>query len=139
MKLWFHMFLIMLTEALSVRRDAQVRFLKLQVEILCRKLPGNRVIIDPADRLRLLALGEEVGHDVKDTLLLISFKTYKHWLLEKRIGKQPKKVGRPKIAQNLVDLVIRIAKENVGWGIYRIMGEMKNWVNTWGGHRSGAC
>ena len=31
----------------SARRDAQIRFLKLQVEILQSRLPGNRVIPDP--------------------------------------------------------------------------------------------
>jgi putative transposase len=62
---------------------------------------------------------------VKDTLLLVSFKTYRHWLLEQRIGKQPKKVGRPRVAKELVDLVIRLAKENAGWGINRILGEIK--------------
>ena len=54
MKNWFHMFLIMLAEMFSVRRDAQLRFLKLQNEILKNKLRGNRVIIDPSD-LRVMS------------------------------------------------------------------------------------
>jgi hypothetical protein len=55
------MFLILLCEALSARRGAPVRFLKVQVEILEKKLPGNRVIIDPTDPKRLMALGEELS------------------------------------------------------------------------------
>jgi len=89
MKLWFHMILIMLCEALSVRRDAHIRFLKIQIEIYESKLKGNRVIVEPADRLRLLEAGAEVGHDVKDTLMVVELKTYKRWLLELRRGIQP--------------------------------------------------
>ncbi len=122
---WFHMVLVMLMESLSARRDAQVRFLKLQNEILRKKLPGNRVVIDPTDRKRLLALGAELSHAVQDTLQVVSLKTYRTWQREERDGKQPKKVGRPKLAKELIDLVIRLGKENLGWGINRITGELR--------------
>ena len=46
----FAAFLVMLMEAWSARRDAHLRFLKLQVEMLRSRLPGNRVILDPAER-----------------------------------------------------------------------------------------
>jgi len=48
------------TKAWSTRRDAQIRFLKLQVEMLGQKLPGNRVILSPEDRRRLIRLGGEI-------------------------------------------------------------------------------
>jgi len=66
-----------------------------------------------------------VGHAVQDTLLVVSFKTYKHWLLDQRLGRQPRKGGRPRIAQDLVQLIVRIGKENLAWGIRRIVGELK--------------
>jgi putative transposase len=125
MKLWFHMILIMLCEALSVRRDAHIQFLKIQIEIYESKLKGNRVIPDPAERLRLLEAGAAVGHDVKDSLMIVELKTYKRWLLELKRGIKPKKVGRPPLAQELIDLVVRFAKENTGWGIDRIWGELR--------------
>ena len=40
---WFTAFLVMLMEAWSARRDAHIRFLKLQVQMLRSRLPGNRV------------------------------------------------------------------------------------------------
>lgn len=119
------MFLVMLMEAFSARRDAQVRFLKLQNEILHKKLPGNRVIIEPNDRKRLLALGAELEHAVHDTLQIVSLKTYRAWLRDERGGKKAKKVGRPKLAKDVIDLIIRIGKENLGWGINRITGELR--------------
>jgi hypothetical protein len=75
---WFHALLLLLFEAFAGRRDARVRFLKLQVEIFRKKIPGDRVIIDPTDRKRLLELGTAVGHEVQDILELVSLKTYKH-------------------------------------------------------------
>ena len=59
--------LTLLKERRSARREAHVRFLKLQIEILRLRLPGNRVIPDPVERCRLLKAGEKVGHAVKDT------------------------------------------------------------------------
>jgi hypothetical protein len=44
---WFYVALHLLVEAGAARRDARIRFLKAQVEILRRKLGGNRVIPSP--------------------------------------------------------------------------------------------
>ena len=65
---WLMALLMLLKERWSTRRDAHVRFLKLQVEILRSRLPGNRVIPDPVERRRLLKAGAEVDHAVQDTL-----------------------------------------------------------------------
>ena len=44
---WFYVALHLLLEAGAARRDARVRFLKAQVDILRRKLGGNRVLPSP--------------------------------------------------------------------------------------------
>ena len=49
---WLVALLAVLSEAWSARRDAQIRFLKLQVQVLQPRLPGNRVIPDPLERRR---------------------------------------------------------------------------------------
>jgi len=41
---WFYVLAHLVVEAGATRRDARIRFLKAQVEILRRKLGGNRVI-----------------------------------------------------------------------------------------------
>ncbi|HAU37969.1 MAG TPA: integrase, partial [Phycisphaerales bacterium] len=117
--------LVMLQEKWSARRDAQVRFLKLQVEILQSRLPGNRIIPDPVERRRLLKMGGELDHVVKDTLRIVSIKTYRRWLREEQGGREPKKVGRPRMPKSLRELILRLARENVGWGVRRIVGELK--------------
>jgi|CXWL01.1.fsa_nt_gi hypothetical protein len=63
---WLYILPHLLLEANAARRDARIRFLNAQVEILRRKLGGNRVIPSPEDRALLLALGAELNHNVGD-------------------------------------------------------------------------
>ncbi len=59
---WLMVAFLMLTEAWSVRRDNQIRFLKLQLELYKGKVPGNRVILSPEERRRMLRLGKKLEH-----------------------------------------------------------------------------
>jgi hypothetical protein len=97
---WFYVLSHLLVEAGAARRDARIRFLKAKVEILRRKLGGNRVIPSPDDRARLLAVGQELNHDVADVIGIVNPQTYSRWVEELREGRKPKRVGRPKIARN---------------------------------------
>ena len=111
---WFYVAMHLLMEASAARRDARIRFLKAEVEILRRKLGGNRVIPRPDGRAQLLAIGQELGHDVADVIGIITPQTYCRWVEELHTGRKPKRVGRPKIVRNLRELVVRLAKQNVG-------------------------
>ena len=91
-----------------------MRFLKFQVEILQSRLPGNRIIPDPVERRRLLKMGGELNHAIKDTLRIVSIKTYRRWLRKEQGGREPRKVGRPRMPKSLRELILRLARENVG-------------------------
>ena len=128
---WMMVVFWMLTEAWSIRRDAQIRFLQAQVELLRKKMPGNRVILTPEERSRLLKNGEAVGHKVDDLIGIVSVKTYKRWLREQREGKAPGRVGRPRrMTTSVRALILRLARENVGWGVRRIVGELRKLALT---------
>ena len=122
---WLNSLLLLFREAWSARRDTHIRFLKLQVEILQSRLPGNRIIPDPLERRRLLKIGAEMGHAVEHTLDIIHIKTYRHWLREQRDGCRVGKVGRPRLTKSLRELILRLARDNLGWGARRIVGELK--------------
>ena len=122
---WLSSLLLLFQEAWSARRDAHIRFLKLQVEILQSRLPGNRVIPDPTERRRLLKIGAEMDHAVEHTLDIIHIKTYRHWLRQERDGCKVGKVGRPRLTRSLRELILRLAKDNLGWGARRIVGELR--------------
>ncbi len=125
------MFWSLLAEAWSARRDARVRFLMAQIEMLRDRVPGNRVIVTPEERARLLGLGGAVGHETDDLIGIVSVKTYKRWLREQRSGKAPGRVGRPrKITASVRELILRLAQENTGWGVRRIVGELRKLALT---------
>jgi len=123
---WVSFLFALLAEWYAARRDAQIQFLKLQLDLAMKKIPGNRVILSPEDRTLMLKAGKNLEHHVHDVIKLVSVKTYQRWLREEKDGKEAGRVGRPKkISQELRDLIIRLAKENIGWGVRKIVGELK--------------
>lgn len=77
-------------EAWAACRDVQIRFLKVQVEMLRQRLPGNRVIVSPDERPRLLKLGAELNHQTDDLMGVVSAKPYKRWVRElQMVGSPP--------------------------------------------------
>ncbi|MEM1109516.1 MAG: integrase core domain-containing protein [Planctomycetota bacterium] len=115
----------LLQEWLQRRRDAQVRFLREENRILRSRLDQQRLILAPEERVRLLAIGAELRHQVKDLITVVQFRTYQRWIREQQGGRKPGRVGRPrKIGPQLRQLIVRLAKENPGWGYLRIVGEL---------------
>ncbi len=72
---WLTALFVLSREAWSARRDAHIRFLKLQVEMLQSRLPGNRVIPDPLERRRLMKIGAEMGHAILTNRYGVRFNT----------------------------------------------------------------
>jgi putative transposase len=73
---WFYVALHLLSGADAARRDACIRFLKAQGEILRRKFDGDRVIPSPDDRGRLLAIGQELDQNVAGVIGIVTPQTH---------------------------------------------------------------
>ena len=53
-------------------------------------------------------------HGVEHTLDIVSIKTYRRWLREEQDGRA-RKVGQPRLTGSLPELIIRLARENIGY------------------------
>jgi len=73
---WFFSMLRILIELHLSCCDAQLRMYKAQIDIVMARQDGNRIILSPEERSRLLRIGEELGHQLKDSIPLVTFKTY---------------------------------------------------------------
>ncbi len=117
--------LVFLSQFFIPRHNPQLRLLKAQITILRARIPTQRIILSPAEKAELLRIGEECGHDVDGLLEVAKPATYKRWLTQMRSEHPFKAVGRPRLTQELRDVVICIGSENLLWGYKRIAGELK--------------
>src|ERR1035438_1314832 len=116
---------------LSADRDGQghrIMVLRHQVRILERQL-NARVAYRPVDRAILAALSRLLARwrwrsflVTPETLLCwhreLSRRKWRRW----RSTRGP---GRPPMSDELVELIVRIARENRRWGCVRIQGELR--------------
>ena len=107
------------------RYNAQLQFLEAQIRILRSRVDATRIVPNPAEKAELLRLGAMVGHDVNEIMHIVRPETYRKWVRQARRGIAFKRSGRPRIPMATVNLVLRMADENMRWGYRRIVGELK--------------
>jgi putative transposase len=111
-------------------KDAEILALRHQVLVLERQLRGEKVRFTPADRALLAALLHRLPRAVLCGIrLLVRPETVLRWhrdLLARRHARvsRRKRVGRPPTVRSVRVLVLRLARENSGWGYRRIHGEL---------------
>ena len=92
----------------------------------------NRVLKDQLDgqRVRLAVKDKVLGRRALDEIeTLVTPDTLLAWhrkLIAKKWTYPRKGPGRPRVAQEITDLVLRMARENISWGYDRIQGALTN-------------
>ena len=113
-------------EELRLRNE----YLAAENRILRSKIAG-RVPLDDSDRATLAEIGKRLGLRVLGELgAIVKPETILGWhrrLVAKKFdGSANRKPGRPRVSQEIEDLVVRFAQENKTWGYDRIAGALDN-------------
>ncbi len=111
-------------------KDTEILVLRHQVAVLERQLGGKKVRFSPADRALLAALLHRLPKDVLKRLhLVVRPDTVLRWyrdMVARRPARRsrPRRPGRPRTVRSIRALVLRLARENPGWGYRRVHGEL---------------
>jgi putative transposase len=125
MKNLYHSLLLLIAGSTQKELAAQIRYLKVENEVLRSKLP-KRVSVTAQEKNRLVKFGSKLGKAINEIVSIVAPDTLRRWIREsKKPGgiKQTRK-GRPRTKEEIRELIIRFAREN-DWGYTRIMGELK--------------
>ncbi|HEX5470423.1 MAG TPA: integrase core domain-containing protein [Lacipirellulaceae bacterium] len=121
----FHPLLFLLARSTPDDLQKQNEFLKAELEILRKHVPKKYIILEPAEREKLLKLGKELGPAIRHLITIVSYSTFRRWVRKEEGRTEPSRKGRPRLAAIIRELVVMIAKET-GWGYTRILGELRN-------------
>ena len=103
-------------------KDTEILVLRHQVGVLERQLSGKKVRFAPADRALLAALLHRLRPQALGRMrLLVRPGTMLRWhrdLIRKRHAarSRPRRPGRPRTVRSVRVLVLRLVRENPGWG-----------------------
>ncbi len=92
----------------------------------------KRILLSDGQRRLLASKGQALGRQIlRELTTIVTPDTILRWHRELVAQKwdhseKRKSVGRPRIRQVIVDLILRFAKENPTWGYDRIQGALAN-------------
>ena len=121
----------------TVDEELQLRneYLSAENRILIEQLQGRVRLTDP-QRRTLAEIGHRLGRKaLADVANIVRPETILGWyrkLVAKKFdgSKARASLGRPQIGQEIQALILRMARENAGWGYNRIAGALKNLGHT---------
>ena len=126
----FHLLVIALAGWLNRRQQAVIGYLIEENRVLKEQLEGQRLRFTDEQRMRLAVKAKDLGRRLLDEIeTLVTPDTLLAWhrkLIAKKWTYARKGPGRPCVAQEITDLVLRMARENASWGYDRIQGALTN-------------
>ena len=126
----FHLLVVSLTGWLNRHQQAVIDYLIEENRVLKDQLDGQRLRFTDDQRRRLAAKAKVLGRQLLDEIdTLVTPDTLLAWhrkLIAEKWTFPRKGGGRPRVSQEITDLVLRMARENDGWGYDRIQGALAN-------------
>jgi putative transposase len=127
-----HVLIAMVAGWIHRHQQHVITYLKEENRVLKAKLPGGCLRLSDTERRALAALAYPLGRQqLKDTATIATPDTllrwYKRLIADKFDGsKKRKRPGRPRVPEEVEELVLRMAEENPTWGYRRIQGALAN-------------
>jgi putative transposase len=126
----FHLLVIALAGWLNRHQQEIIDYLIEENRVLKEQLEGQRLRVTDEQRIRLAVKAKVLGRRLLDELeTLVTPDTLLTWhrkLIAQKWTYARTGPGRPRVAQEITDLVLRMARENTSWGYDRIQGALTN-------------
>ena len=127
----WQLYLVILAGWINREQQEVIEYLRTENQVLKEKLGKQRILLNDDQRRRLALKGKILGRKrLREFGTLFTPDTILRWhrtLVAKKwdySDRAEKKSGRPKIRQVIVDLTLKMARENPSWGYDRIQGEL---------------
>ena len=118
----WQLFLVILAGIVNREQHRAIAYLRTENQVLREKLGRKGIILDDDQRRRLAVKGKVLGRKALSNIAtIVTPDTIMRWHRTLVASKwdysdRRKSSGRPKLDQEIVDLVLRFAKENPTWG-----------------------
>jgi transposase InsO family protein len=126
----FHLLVVALAGWINRDQQAVIDYLIEENRVLKNQLEGRRLRFTDEQRIRLAVKAKAVDRRLlKEIETMVTPDTLLAWyrkLIKKKWTYTRKGPGRPRIKQDIVELILRMARENVSWGYDRIQGALAN-------------
>ena len=127
----FRLLLISLAGWLNQRQQDALDYLQEENRVLREQLGAKRLHFDDDQRRRLAVPAKKLGWRVlNDLTTIVTPATLLAWhrrlIARKYDGSKQRGPGRPRTANEIQQLVVRMATENRDWGYRRIQGALAN-------------
>ena len=129
----WQLLLVILAGWVNQQQQQIIDFQRTEIDVLKEKLGKKRILLNDDQRRRLAVKGKVLGRKVLQEIgCLFTPDTILRWHRELIAQKwdysqrREKKPGRPPTAEEITQLVLRMARENPSWGYDRIVGALAN-------------
>jgi transposase InsO family protein len=126
----FHLLVIALAGWLKRQQQTVIDYLMEENRVPKEQLEGRRLRFTDEQRMRLAVKAKVLGRrGLGELETLVTPDTLLAWhrkLMAKKWTYARKGPGRPRAAQEITDLVLRMARDNTSWGYDRIQGALAN-------------
>lgn len=126
-----HLLMLMFAGWVNRRQLDVIEYLKEENRVLQERLGGRRLCFTDAERRRLARKAQTLGRKgLRELETLVTPDTLLRWYRELVARKwnysHRRGPGRPRVMTTIVDLVLRMALDNLSWGYTRIQGALAN-------------